>query len=272
MPYLNANGTDLYYEVHGAGAPIVFAHGMGGNHASWFQQVPFFSRSYQVVTFDQRGFGLSEDANGIGRGAFVDDLVALLDHLRIERTALVAQSMGGLVCGGFTVRYPERVNALVLSDTLVNVGLPEPFASTQARTSEATRTLSQLERVLSKGLVAQKPAMAELYLQIASFNPSNETRMTPSGTPPKPVHLDDLIAAARKVPMLFVVGEEDILFTPEVIGGVSKLVPGARLALLPNAAHSPYFETPDAFNNEVGSFLADVLARESSAGAGSAAR
>jgi pimeloyl-ACP methyl ester carboxylesterase len=50
MPYLTANGTDLYYEVHGEGAPVVFAHGMGGSHASWFQQLPFFSRSYQVVS------------------------------------------------------------------------------------------------------------------------------------------------------------------------------------------------------------------------------
>ena len=101
MPKTQVNGIDLYYEVHGDGPAIVFAHGAGGNHLSWWQQVPVFTRQYRCVTFDHRGFGQSPDIpNGPGSQAFVEDLNQLLDHLKIEHVALVAQSMGGRTCSG----------------------------------------------------------------------------------------------------------------------------------------------------------------------------
>ena len=118
MPKAQINGIELYYEVHGDGPAVVFAHGAGGNHLSWWQQVPVFARQYRCVIFDHRGFGQSPDVpNGPGGQAFVEDLKNLLDHLKIERAALVAQSMGGRTCLGFTLAYPERVRALVMADT-----------------------------------------------------------------------------------------------------------------------------------------------------------
>ena len=60
----------LYYEVHGDGPAVVFAHGAGGTHMSWWQQVPALSRHFRCITFDHRGFGYSRDVpNGPGRGA-----------------------------------------------------------------------------------------------------------------------------------------------------------------------------------------------------------
>src|SRR5262245_20733114 len=96
MPKAQINGITLYYEVHGQGSAVDFTHGAGGNHLSWWQQVPVLARQYRCITFDHRGFGQSLDApNGSGSQAFVEDLKALLDLLEIERAALVAQSMGG---------------------------------------------------------------------------------------------------------------------------------------------------------------------------------
>ena len=60
MPFASINGVDLCYESHGSGPAIVFAHGRGGNHLSWWRQVPAFSANHRCVTFDQRGWGLSE--------------------------------------------------------------------------------------------------------------------------------------------------------------------------------------------------------------------
>ena len=110
MPKTRINGIELYYEVHGQGPAVVFAHGAGGNHLSWWQQVPVLARQYRCISFDHRGFAQSLDApNGPGSQAFVQDLKGLLDYLEIERAALVAQSMGGRTCLGFTLAYPERV-------------------------------------------------------------------------------------------------------------------------------------------------------------------
>jgi 3-oxoadipate enol-lactonase len=264
MPLAPINGIAFYYESHGDGPAIVFAHGAGGNHVSWFQQVPFFSRKNRVITFDHRGFGQSADTNGLGRGSFVDDLRVLLDHLGLQKAALVAQSMGGVSAMGLAVRHPERVSALVMADTLGGVPLPGELGDLQRKTAEATRDLSQLDRVVSKSLPMRDAVKAQLYLQIASFNPDNATRLAPSpgAVPPAPISIDDVAATAKSVPMLFLVGSEDVLQPPAIVRAAAGMVPGAQFALVPDSGHSVYFEQPDVFNFEVDRFLTAALQRE----------
>ncbi len=262
MAHANVNGIDLYYEIQGEGPPVVFAHGVGGNHASWFQQIPFFSRFYRVITFDHRGFGNSEDKNGLGRRSFVEDLRGLLDHLAIDKVSLVAQSMGGSTCMGFTVRYPGRVNALVMADTLVGITLPEPLRIQQQERREMTRNLSQMERVLSKSLPMREPAKAELYLQIASFNKHNANRLNQQGPAPEPITMDQVIAVARSIPMLFLVGSEDVLQPQDLVRAASELVPNAEFTVVENSGHSVYFEKPSVFNHAVHSYLSNLVLHE----------
>ena len=89
MPYLDVDGARLYYEVSGEGPALVFAHGLGGNHMSWWQQVPAFNDRYRCVVFAHRGFApSSEDPGGPGAHAFADDLDALLDHLGKSMTSV----------------------------------------------------------------------------------------------------------------------------------------------------------------------------------------
>src|ERR1700747_3468869 len=96
MAFARVNGIDLYYEIHGDGPALVLAHGAGGNHLRWWQQVPVLAQHFRRVSLDHRGFGSSHDLlAGPGADSYVEDLRQLLDHLGIERTALVAQSMGG---------------------------------------------------------------------------------------------------------------------------------------------------------------------------------
>jgi pimeloyl-ACP methyl ester carboxylesterase len=264
MPFANVNGIDLYYEVHGEGPPIAFAHGVGGNHVAWYQQVPFFARNFKVITMDQRGFGASEDSNGYGRGSFVDDLRELLDQLGVGKVSLVAQSMGGSTMMGFTVRYPERVSALVMGDTLSGIELPEAVREKQRANGELTRNWSQLDRVVSKTLPIRDPAKAELYLQIASYNKNNADRFNqPAGSvQAQPITMEQVIEAAKTVPMLFLVGEEDALNRAEFTRVAAEIVPNARLAVIPNSGHSPYFEQPEVYNYQVARFLEDVLPKD----------
>ena len=115
----------LYYERVGAGAPIVFLHGLGGNHLSWWQQVPYFMRSFECITVDQRGFGLSPDPDDLFNRAHASDLGALLDHLKIDKAVLVGQSMGGWTIVGYALEHPERVAAMVMADTPGGIFTPE---------------------------------------------------------------------------------------------------------------------------------------------------
>jgi len=254
MPTVAIDGFYLYYEVHGEGEPLVFAHGVGGNHAHWFNQIAFFEKRFQTIVFDHRGFGNSRDPGGPGRSRFVEDLCALLDHLGLDRVTLVAQSMGGGTCVGFTAAYPERVKALVLADTVIGFNLPEALAAENQMHRQAGESLGQLERVLGKQTRDEHRALALMYLEMTSFNLVN--RHTAGGSFGDGMTPNAL--AATGIPVLFLVGSEDVLAPPAIVRQLKALVPGSQYVEIAGPGHSVYFEAPDAFNEAVASFLLGV--------------
>ena len=241
----------IYHEIHGDGAAFVFAHGMGGNHASWFNQVPFFSRWFKVVTFDHRGFGNSREFDGGGdRSRFPDDLKELLDQLGIAKAILVAQSMGGGTCAAFAVRHSERVSALVLADTLVGLTIPESLRPRMDAVRSATANLPQLERVLSSQFREREPVLAHLYTELNSFN--GHARESLRGSLPG-ISVDQF--SASRIPILFLVGSKDILFPPDLVKAIHQLIPNSDYHEIADAGHSVYFEKPREFNDAILSFL-----------------
>ena len=241
----------IYYEVHGDGPALVLAHGMGGNHASWFNQVPFFSRWFKVVTFDHRGFGNSRELEGgADRSRFPDDLTDLLDRLGIARAVFVAQSMGGGTCATLAVRHPGKVSALVLADTLVGLTIPEALRSRMDSVRSATSGLPQLDRVLSSSFREREPFLAHLYTQLNSFN--GHARESLKGSLPG-ISVDQL--SASQIPILFLVGSKDILFPPDLVKRIHQLIPNSEYQEIADSGHSVYFEKPREFNDAVLTFL-----------------
>jgi len=257
--FVNSGGERIYYETVGDGPAVVFCHGLGGNHAIWYQQVPVFAEEYRVVTWDQRGFGRSTNEQGMASPATAaNDLLALLDHLGIEQAHLVGQSMGGWAVIGFAIAYPERVASLVLADTIGGIYTPETTQQFDAyiRTAMAGPSPDEMPMTqhpaLGDALGKRDPAQALLYRQIASV----------AGPPPQNMGL--LLrqtqyplaeVKAIAVPTLFVVGEDDPIFHPASIQSAAKQIPGSIVKLIPEAGHSPYFETPVRWNETVKSFL-----------------
>ena len=250
MPHVTSGRSKLYYEDYGSGPAVMLAHGVGGNHASWFNQVPTFSKSCRVITIDHRAFGNSDDVEEQGRSAYVDDLAAMLDHLEIDRVTLVGQSMGGGAVAAFTCRFPDRVRALVHCDSLAGVKLEEPHASAYAQIAKQTYDLSQAERVLGRTTLANDAERTLLYLQIASFNSVSlkTVKGTPASWTPKEL-------AATGVPVLFVVGEEDVICPPMFVRVMHEGVTGSKYAEIKRAGHSAYFEQPVDFNRVVLDFV-----------------
>jgi 3-oxoadipate enol-lactonase len=249
MPVLMISGDEFYYEDHGEGPAIVLAHGVGGNHASWFHQVETLSRSYRVITFDHRGFGRSSDVAGLGRGGFVADLTALLDYLRIDRAVLVGQSMGGGTCLAFATAHPERCAALVMASSLHAVHEDAEVGPIMAAAREATRDLPQPERVLDAGFRAEHPIQARLYAALASFNRIDRHGLAgewPSLTPPEAIGVGK--------PVLFMAGVKDPIFPVEAVRAVQARAAGSFLVEF-DAGHSVFFEQPAAFSDSLLSFL-----------------
>ena len=264
MPTAPVNGIQLYYESHGQGPAIVFAHGRGGNHLSWWRQVPAFSENHRCITFDHRGWGATfDDANGPGKSAFVEDLKQLLDHLEIQQAFLVSQSMGGLTCLGFALAYPDRCLGLVLGDTTGGVGDP----SVLDELKDVNPPTGGPGRALSAGFIRNSPDLVFLYTQIQGLNPEIPNDGIVSSfrdeNGPKAAEL-----AGLRAPVLLIVGAEDLIFPPKVIRAVHRLIPGSQLEVVPGAAHSTHFEQPEAFNRLVGEFMAGVSAKKPGVAAG----
>ena len=255
MPTLKRPHCDLYYEVQGDGPAIVFAHGAGGNHLSWWQQIPIFAGAYRCVAYDHRGWGRSaEEPGGPGPGLFVDDLIALLDQLEIERAALVAQSMGGWSALGTALQAPDRVAALVMADTLGGL-TTERIApiSAQARTRIEREGLATL--AYDAGLRDRDPALAFLYDEIMALNPPRDPALLGRlrENPPDP----DAVAALP-MPVLWVVGGNDPIMPPEAVREAQALVAGSEYFEVPATGHSVYFERAVEFNMQLNRFLVDA--------------
>jgi pimeloyl-ACP methyl ester carboxylesterase len=145
-------GASIYYEVTGSGPPIVFPHGLSGSHLSWWQQVPYFSGRYTCITFSHRGWGLSTDApDGPHTTEFADDLAALVDHLKLARVRLIAQSMGGWTCLAYALRHRDKVRGLVLAGTAGGLD-PSPLAIDQDAAKARGERRAQWRSGVSKGL------------------------------------------------------------------------------------------------------------------------
>lgn len=254
MPTVRTSGAEIYYELHGSGPALVFAHGRGGNAASWWQQVPHFAKRYQVVVFDHRAFGRSRcDSGAFDRARFSDDLLAILDAERIEQAAIVCQSMGGWTGLRTALRHPQRVSCLVLSNTPAGIDTPQvAHALQQTRQQFATRGVGRA--AVADDFATRAPERAYLYAHIGGLNVNLPDDLYSSDDAVAPGEL-----ASMHTPTLFITSENDPLFPPRLIESLSGLVPAARFAELPQAGHSPYFETPDAFNTLVGDFLAEHI-------------
>ena len=110
---------DLYYEVSGSGPALLFAHGLGGNHLSWWQQVAHFAP--QLHLREPSPIAASRRPSAIDGGPdpadYAADLAALIDHLKFPDVRLVGQSMGGWTMLEYAIAHPAKVKALVLSST-----------------------------------------------------------------------------------------------------------------------------------------------------------
>jgi pimeloyl-ACP methyl ester carboxylesterase len=259
--HLERPGCRLYYEIAGSGPALVFAHGLGGNHLSWWQQVAHFASRYTCVVFSHRGFPPSSPVPGAqAPDGYADDLCALLDELRLESVALVAQSMGGWTCLEYALREPRRVRALVMASTS---GTIDPGqlgnAEVNAWIKECPGRLADMQArgvyaASGERMAKEQPALAQLYWQISQLAPADfredvrkrirELRCRPPA-----------LLAQLPMPVLFLTGDEDWVFPPAAGPALALLAPRGRAVRVPAAGHSVYFERAAQFNQIVGEFL-----------------
>ena len=267
MPKASVNGVSLYYEVAGRGTPLVLVHGFACGIRSWDPQVRALSKKFRVVTYDVRGFGISEaprDPAKYSQAHSIADLAGLLDHLKIRRAFVGGLSMGGNIALNFAIAHPDRVRKLVVADTgsgsdehadwvaaaheladAAEKGGLEAFTDLAGANPLFARYIAQgpeAERFIRTCLMTHRAhGVAHTAREVLSKRPSLYS-------------LEPMLRALR-VPTLLIVGEHDDPCL-RVHAWMARTLPRATALTIPGVGHLTNLEAPDAFNRAVARFLA----------------
>jgi pimeloyl-ACP methyl ester carboxylesterase len=203
----------------------------------------------------QRGFAPStggERPYDVGR--LVADAVAVLEKTGAKDVVVVGQSMGGWTALGLAIERPDLVCGVVLSGTVAGIFDAE-IERHYATVTERARALADRPPALgqhpaiSPRFTERSPDEAYLYQLLTSFGaPTPSVIAAALGR----ARFDDADLAKLRVPVLFVLGEDDSIFPPSIVRRAADRISGARLVVIPDAGHSPYFERPDVWNEVLG--------------------
>lgn len=247
MPTLLVNDIELYYEDVGSGPAVVFVHGAGGNHGSWFQQVAFFGTSRRCLTFDVRGFGNSSAPTGEPAASLADDLISVIDVLGLDRVLAIGQSAGGIPVLGAALARPSLFRGIVLAGSIGSVD----DARLREQIQEHRAAVGRRPASYAAAWARDNPQAVEQFdaIRAASRPPDRRVAAEPSSR-----QRTTLAGLSRlQVPTLFVVGELDELVPLDVVRLVANSA-GATVEVMADAGHSTYFEQPDRFNRLVADF------------------
>ncbi len=261
--YAEVNGTRLYYEVAGAGAPLVLIHGFALDRRVWDPQFADFTRYWRVLRYDLRGFGRSALPEPGQPYRHHDDLAALLDHRHIERAALVGLSLGGSVALNTALEQAGRVSALVLADTIVS-GRPMSAAwddeYRQARRQARTGGLAAAKQAwINVSMLAATRAHPQAGPILQQFG-DDWSGWQFANRDPENTSIEAMARLAEvRAPTLVVVGERD---HPDFHAIAAELlaIPRSRRVIVPGAGHLAPIEAPAEFNALVAAFLRESAA------------
>jgi len=272
MPYISArDGTRLYFEAAGRGAPLVFVHEFSGDHRSWEAQMRYFSRRYRCVAVNARGYPPSEVPRARAKYSqkiVVDDIADLMHHLKLGKSHVVGCSMGGYSALNFGIRYTPRA----LSVTAVGAGAgshPQLRAGFLRGTEANARRFEALgmpraarQGGVAAGRVAQSLKDPRGYAEFKRYHEEHSATglaNTQRGVQAKRPNIYELGPKLRKLklPLLVVAGDEDDnCVEPGVF--IKQVCASARLWICPGTGHTVNTEEPALFNHMLSEFLSLV--------------
>lgn len=253
--YADLGDARLWYrDTGGSGVPVVFLHAATGNGSVWEYQIPAFTAAgYRVITYDRRGFRRSAaEPAGAQPGTDADDLLGLVNHLRLDRFHLVGTAQGGGVAFDFALSFPDRVRSLVVANAGGNV--------------QDADYLELGRRMRPPQFAALPPDVRELGPSYRAANPEGVRRWLelhdlswPGGVPPRAQPSRNRITfgllETLKVPTLLLTGGADMYTPPSVLRLFTARIKGAESVVVPEVGHSTYWEQPEIFNRAVLDFL-----------------
>lgn len=256
---------NLFYEVYGTGEPLILISGFASGAWIWFRQIEELSKDFQIITFDPRGIGQSkaadEDLKNLSMQVFVEDVSAILDELEIEKANVLGASFGGFVAQEFALKFPERVEKLILACTTAggknhvkpdievlrsfspdpNLPLGEKIrrfmrpAFTDEFNARHADEVEKVCRMRERNVVSDAVYTAQVQ---AAFSLDTENRL-----------------GKIENETLVITGDKDAVVPMENSLNLANKIPNAKLEIIKNGSHLFFIENADEFNRTVSNFL-----------------
>lgn len=276
--FVEVDGTRLHYlDTGGDGPPVLLLHGLNQNVRTWEKVLPALAEPWRLIAVDHRGHGLSAIAGvAYRRGDLVQDHVALMRALALDRPVIVGHSLGAWVGLQIAGRYPDLLRGLVVGDMSPNVGVestPAQRAEMRAALGPGMGDASWADADEAYAAIrATRPELSEL--DVRTLLPQ-QLRRRPDGRLERARQPEVALAILEevqatdswpllpsiKVPMLVIRAGLSETLPAAVAERMIQVMPAARLVTIENAHHNVQLCSPQRFGDEIASFLRQVLGR-----------
>jgi 3-oxoadipate enol-lactonase len=263
MPYADNRGVKVFYDSYGQGPPIVFLHPWTTNGYIWYFQIFPFGRTNQVVAVDHRGHGRSDKPKqGYSIQEHANDVLAVVDALRIDKAVVVGNSIGGMIAMQFTLDHPDRVlgQVIVSSGTALGEGMPKEAREAFAKDYQGTFG-ALLEGTVSAKTKRERPEILEVMksqFMVESNFPKyvfDSAIADPNGV--FNWNIKNQLGNIRRPTVVFA-GEEDRATPVAANRFLADNIPGAKLNVLKDVGHFYQLEKPLEFNATLKEFIAPL--------------
>lgn len=253
------NGASIFYEMKGKGDALVFVHAMGLDCRMWDDQFLEFAKYFQVIRYDQRGYGKSSLPTKEPYSHH-EDLYALLDYLKVGNANLIGLSMGGRIVIDFALMFPDRSLSLILADTVVHGYVFKTFslekvflAAKESGIEGANKAWVEHELCDSaKKIPAVARALKTMNDSYSGWHWVNKNPWIPL-VPPAIEQLDKL-----KNQTLIIIGQLDLPDFHSMADILSEKIVQSQKIEIPNVGHMSNMENPNLFNKKVLEFLLNI--------------
>ena len=264
------DGGEIFYAVAGEGAPVLLLHGFGGEIWMWEKQVEALSKRYRLYIPDLLGYGYSDRPKiDYTPSLFIDMIRQFMDQLGMRSASLIGNSMGGGVAWAFAIAHPERVDKLVLIDSIPPQVVPAvrnrllrwflairhvpllPYLAMALRTRRMVRTVL-MEAIHDDRLVTD--VVVERQYQIGRIAGTARVMASTVRYADEVARYADALETLRK-PTLIVWGEQDELFPVAVGSQLHASIRDSELVVIKGSGHMPMWEKPDETNQAIVEFL-----------------
>ena len=262
MKFARVNNVVLHYQDTGGDSlpVIVFSNSLGTDFRIWDEVAAKLAQNYRIIRYDKRGHGLSEATPApYTMVDHVDDLAALLNHLKVEHAVIVGLSVGGMIAQGLAALHPDLVSALVLCDTAHKIGTDEMWNQ-------------RIDAINAGGIPALADGIMERWFTPSFRSPENAAyagylamlnRTTVEGYTGTCAALRDAdlteSTRALTIPALCMVGAQDGSTPPDLVKSLAGLITSSRFEIVEDAGHLPCIEQPEKTAALIQGFLDTVM-------------